>query len=195
MAGPKCDGASDAGLKYRLTPELVTPYKNYIFSRFSMPQDDFQSPKALGRFILREALFGSLATEGEGGYPFVSLVGVAAMPNGAPVMLLSNLAKHTQNVRKDPRVSLLLTEKSNAADPLVAARLTVTGRVEPVEKAAVRARYLARHPEASKYVDFADFGFWGLSIERGHLVATFGKISDLTADVLLGTGGLTWPKD
>ncbi|MBY0530664.1 MAG: pyridoxamine 5'-phosphate oxidase family protein [Xanthobacteraceae bacterium] len=159
-----------------------------------MPQDEFQSPRALGRFILREALFGSLATEGEGGYPYVSLVGVAAMASGAPVMLLSNLARHTINIRKDPRVSLLLTEKPNAPDPLVTARLTVTGKVAPVEKSEIRARYLIRHPEAAKYVNFADFGFWGLAIQHGHLVATFGKIFDLTAEELLGTGGLSWPK-
>lgn len=159
-----------------------------------MPQDEFQSPKALSRFILREALFGSLATEGEGGYPYVSLVGVAAAPNGAPVMLFSNLARHTMNIRKDPRVSLLLTEKPNVPDPLVTARLTVTGRVVPVEKGEVRARYLIRHPEAAKYVDFADFGFWTLAVEHGHLVATFGKISDLSADELVGAGGMSWPK-
>ena len=157
-----------------------------------MSEDDFQSPKAHARFILREALFGSLATEGEGGYPFASLVGVAAMPSGAPVMLLSNLAKHTHNIRKDPRVSLLLTEKSKDQDPLQAGRLTVTGEVVEVGKDEVRARYLVRHPEASKYVDFADFGFWGLAIERGHLVATFGRISDLTAADLLLSGGQNW---
>lgn len=159
-----------------------------------MSEDDFQSPRARARFILREALFGSLATEGEGGYPFASLVGVAAMPNGAPVMLLSNLAKHTHNVRKDPRVSLLLAEKPKDQDPLQAARLTVTGKVTPVEKDEVRARYLARHPEASKYIDFADFGFWGLVIERGHLVATFGRISDLSVEDLLGPGAQSWPR-
>lgn len=160
-----------------------------------MSQDDYQSSKALGRFILREALFGSLATEGRGGYPYVSLVGVAVQPDGTPVMLLSELALHTINIRKDPRVSLLLSEKPKAPDPLQAARLTVTGKVSVIEKGAeIRARYLARHPEASKYIDFADFSFWSLGIEYGHLVATFGKISDLTAEELLGMGGLTWPR-
>jgi len=153
-----------------------------------MSEDDFQAPRPRARFILREALYGSLATEGEGGYPFASLVGVVAMPDGAPVLLLSNLAKHTHNIRKDPRVSLLLAEKSKETDPLQVARLTVTGKVTLVEKEPVRARYLARHPEAAKYVDFVDFGFWRLSIERGHLVATFGRISDLTAEDLLGPG-------
>ena len=159
-----------------------------------MSQDEFQSPKALGRFILREALFGSLATEGEGGYPYVSLVGVAAQPNGAPVMLLSNLARHTINLRKDPRVSLLLSEKPHAKDPLVTARLTVTGKVSEVDKSQVRARYLLRHPEAAKYVDFADFGFWSIAIKHATWLRSFGKISDLSAEELLGTGGMSWPK-
>jgi putative heme iron utilization protein len=159
-----------------------------------MSQDNFQSPKAMSRFILREALFGSLATEGEGGYPYVSLVGVAALPDGSPAMLLSNLARHTINIRKDPRVSLLLSEKPHAPDPMVTARLTVTGKVAPLDKVAMKGRYLMRHPEAAKYVDFADFGFWRLEIEHGHLVATFGKISDLTAEELLGSGSMKWPQ-
>ncbi len=159
-----------------------------------MPTDDYQSPKALGRFILREAIFGSLATEGEGGYPFASLVGLAAMPNGAPAMLLSNLARHTQNIRKDPRVALLLSEKPKSEDLMLAARLTVTGRVNPADKSQVRIRYLLRHPEAVKYVDSNELAFWTLTIERGHLVSAFGKTADLTADDLLGQGGMTWPR-
>ncbi len=159
-----------------------------------MPQDEFQSPKALGRFILREALSGSLATEGEGGFPYVALVGVAALPNGAPLMLLSNAARHALNIRKDPRVSLLLLEKQGSASPLLGARLTVTGKVVPAEKTEVRARYLARHPEAAKNVDAADFGLWTMAIAQGHLVAAFGKSSDLTPDDLLGTGGISWPR-
>lgn len=159
-----------------------------------MPQDEFQSPKALGRFILREALSGSLATEGEGGFPYVALVGVAALPNGAPLMLLSNAARHTLNIRKDPRVSLLLLEKQGSASPLLGARLTVTGKVVPAEKTEVRARYLARHPETAKNVDAADFGLWTIAIAQGHLVAAFGKSSDLTPDDLLGTGGISWPR-
>ncbi|MBK8007352.1 MAG: pyridoxamine 5'-phosphate oxidase family protein [Rhizobiales bacterium] len=159
-----------------------------------MSQDEFQSPKALGRFILREALFGSLGTEGQGGYPYVGLVGMAAMPNGTPVMLLSNLSRHTNNIRKDPRVSLLLSERSQGADPLQAGRLTVTGKVAATEKSEVRARYLVRHPEVAKYVDAADYGFWSLEIQQGHLVAAFGKMSDLTAEELLGSGEMSWPK-
>jgi len=159
-----------------------------------MAQDDIQSPKAIARFILREALFGSLATEGEGGYPYVSLVSVAAMADGGPMMLLSNLARHTHNIRKDPRVSLLLAEKPKTEDPMASTRLTVTGKVAELDKNTVKARFLVRHPEAAKYADFGDFGLWRLEIEHGHLVAAFGRISDLSASELLGGGSMSWPK-
>lgn len=151
-----------------------------------MYQNEFQSPKALGRFILREALFGSLATEGEGGYPFVSLVGIAALTDGAPLMLLAQPARHTFNLRKDPRVSLLLVEKLSAQLPIQASRLTVTGKAAPVGKAEVRARYLVRHPEASGEVDLEDHGFWRIEIERGYLIGVHGRETDLTASDLVG---------
>jgi putative heme iron utilization protein len=158
-----------------------------------MASDEYQSPTALARWILRESQFGSLATIGEGGYPYASLVGVAPLPDGSPVLLLSDLAKHTLNIRRDRKVSLLLAQKTQG-DPLAAARLTVMGRIEEQDKNAVRARYLARHPEASKYAGFADFGFWRIAIESGHLVATFGKIVSLKAEELLGLGALKWPQ-
>src|SRR5687768_13156029 len=119
-----------------------------------MASDEYQSPTALARWILRESQFGSLATIDEGGYPYASLVGVAPLPDGSPVLLLSDLAKHTLNIRRDRKVSLLLAQKTQG-DPLAAARLTVMGRIEEQDKNAVRARYLARHPEASKYAGFA----------------------------------------
>jgi putative heme iron utilization protein len=158
-----------------------------------MENGEHQSPTALARWILRESLFGSLATQGEGGYPYASLVGVAPMPDGSPLLLLSNLARHTANIRRDRKVSLLLAQKSQG-DPLAAARLTVMGRIEEQDKNTVRARYLARHPEAAKYVEFADFGFWRIAIDSGHLVATFGKIVSLSAKELLGVGALKWPQ-
>ncbi len=158
-----------------------------------MEKDDHQSPTALSRWLLRESLFGSLATSGEHGYPYASLVGVAPMPDGSPLLLLSNLAKHTANIRRDRKVSLLLAQK-NQVDPLAAARLTVMGTIAEQDKNAVRARYLTRHPEAAKYVEFADFAFWQIAVQSGHLVATFGKIVTLDAKELLGLGSLKWPQ-
>lgn len=153
-----------------------------------MSQDDFQSPRALARFILREALFGSLATHGEGGYPDVALVALAALPDGSPAMLLSNLTRPMKNIRKDPRASLLFLERPQVPDLLAGARLTITGKVVPLEKDAARTRYRIRHPDAAKDADSADFGFWRLQIEQGHVIAPSGKATDLDAADLLGSG-------
>jgi putative heme iron utilization protein len=151
-----------------------------------MTQDDFQSPRSLARFILRESLFGTLGTTSESGHPFVALVPMSSMTDGSPAMLLANAARHTHNLRKDPRVSLLLVEKPQAEDPTAVARLTVSGIVEPLDKEHIRARYLMRHPRAAKLLDTGDYGFWRLTVERGHLVAAFGKMSDLSVDELTG---------
>ena len=40
----------------------------------------------------------------------------------------------------------------------------------------LKARFLARHPDAALYAGFKDFGFYRIAVERAHLVGGFGKI-------------------
>jgi putative heme iron utilization protein len=70
-------------------------------------------------------------------------------------------------------------------DPLTQARLTVTGRLTTTDDADARRDYLAKHPAAEQYVEFADFGFWRLEIEAGHWVGGFGRILPLRRDDLI----------
>ncbi|PTW62764.1 hypothetical protein C8N35_101812 [Breoghania corrubedonensis] len=147
--------------------------------------DDFQ-PITAARKILRSAATGALATlEVEGGAPYASLVTVATDFEGAPVLLLSDLALHTRNLKADSRVSLLLEER-NAFEPLQGARLSLAGTIARVdEDARVRRRFLARHRDAEDYAGFRDFGFYRVTVERGHLVAGFGRINDIAGKDLL----------
>ena len=62
------------------------------------------------------------------GYPYSSLV-TTALYRGAPIFLVSGLAEHTQNLRADPRASLLLTENGDAS-PLALGRVTLVGECE-----------------------------------------------------------------
>src|SRR6185312_10051849 len=39
--------------------------------------------------------------------------------------------------------------------------------------------YMRRHPEAEAFVQFADFAFYRIEIDKTHLVAGFGRIVDL----------------
>jgi hypothetical protein len=119
------------------------------------------------------------------GHPFATLVAVATTASGEPLMLLSGLARHTRNLAADARASLLFQRAAPTADPLTAARLTVSGRVSPGTSEAERARYLARHPAAADYAAFADFGLYRLEVEFGHLVAGFGRIAEVGRDALL----------
>jgi heme iron utilization protein len=142
---------------------------------------DAFSPPAAAKRVLRLAATGSLATLADGGGPFASLVTVATTPSGEPVMLLSRLALHTQNLARDPRASLLLVAPGGeGGDPLAGARLTISGHVSgPDDEAMLRRRFLARHAEAAGYAGFGDFGFYRLVPESAHLVAGFGRIHAL----------------
>lgn len=139
------------------------------------------------KLIIRASLKASLATiESNTGFPYGSLVTVAFEPNGTPLLLLSRLAVHTRNLLADHRASLLFDASDGAGDPLAGGRVTVIGNMEPVVSGGIaRRRFLARHPGAEMYVDFPDFGFWRLSVERAHYIGGFGRIVDLAAGALL----------
>jgi putative heme iron utilization protein len=138
------------------------------------------------RRVLRVAPSGALATVAAGGGPFASLVTVATTAEGEPILLLSDLAEHTKNIKRDARVSLLLVAPSGeGGDPLAGARLTVSGTIVAETSGSHRRRFLARHPEAAGYAVFGDFGFYRIAVESAHLVAGFGRIVGLSATELL----------
>ena len=138
------------------------------------------------RALLRGAAQATLATAAGDGWPFASLVLIAHGRDGAPLLLLSDLAEHSQNIMADDRVSLLIDGTAGLADPLTGPRLTVLGRTSRSSDPDHRRRFLERHPSAGQYVDFADFAVYRLAVERGHLVAGFGRIHWIDAADLLG---------
>jgi len=141
---------------------------------------------AAARALVRRAFKGSMATmDATNGYPYASLVTLATDTSGAPTLLISNLARHTANLANDPRASIMVDETGALADPLQGARVTVHGKVERTREGAVRRRFLARHPEASFYADFPDFGFFRLAVEGAHYIGGFGRIFDLAPSELL----------
>jgi putative heme iron utilization protein len=154
--------------------------------------DDKPNPDDIvieARALLDSARQGVLCTNSAAtpGWPFASLVTLAADLDGAPLLLLSGLAVHSRNLAADNRVSLFIEDRSGlsdpAADPLLAPRLTLTGRLHPGEEAA-RARFVARHPYAF-YAEFSDFRMWRLEISEGHFIAGFGRIHRISATRLL----------
>src|SRR5262249_46834054 len=128
------------------------------------------------RELAKSKTFGALGTIArDGGHPFAALVGFALV-GSAPVFLLSELAEHTQNLRADPRASLLVTDDDGQGNPLARGRVTIVGRCAEVARDEVAADYLTRHPSAAQYLALKDFGFWRLEVENVRYVGGFGKM-------------------
>lgn len=116
--------------------------------------------------------------------PYGSLVTFASDATGRPLLLLSKLAEHTENLRARPEASLLVCEPTTG-DPLAAGRVTILGTCALVpddEKAEARATFLARQPSAATYVDFADFAFYRLEPRALCYVGGFGRMSWVDAE-------------
>ncbi len=155
-----------------------------------------EQPGTVVRRLMAEASQAALATAlatalapgaagNDSGQPYVSLVLVALDSGGCPILLLSDLAEHSRNLKVEPRAALLFDGTAGLEDPLTGSRASVLGRISPVDTAEatsdLKTRYLARHPSAAGYVGFGDFRFYRMAVESAHLVAGFGRIHWLTA--------------
>ena len=132
----------------------------------------------------RAATLCTIARE-PAGFPYGSLVTVALDDAGRPLMLLSELAEHTQNLAHCADASLLLAEPLDKhRTPLALGRVTVIGTCKkgPEEdREAARKAFLAAQPDASFYVDFKDFSFFRLEPVALRYVGGFGRMSWVTA--------------
>ena len=138
------------------------------------------------RTVVEHESAGTLATlsRRHPGHPFASLMPYALDVAGRPLMLVSALALHTQNLEADPRASLLVTARDDGGEPLAGARVTLLGsavRLGSGEAADARPRYLARHPAAEGWIDFGDFAFWRLDVHELYFVGGFGAMSWVSA--------------
>jgi hypothetical protein len=147
-----------------------------------MPADF--DPIAESKRLLRVTRSGALAAVEADGAPFASLVNVATDVDGAPILLVSGLSRHTRLIAADPRVSLLLAQ-AGKGDPLAHPRLTLMGRLARTEDARARRRFLARHPKSALYADFPDFAFLRMEIVKAHLNGGFARAAELEAGHVL----------
>ena len=149
-----------------------------------MGEERADSPAATARRLVRALDRATLATS-QDGWPYASLVLTAVDQDATPLLLLSDLAEHSKNLKRDSRASLLFDGTAGRDDPLTGPRVTVLGEAKPVADPRLVARFTARHPSAAAYAGFADFRLYRLEIARAHLVAGFGRIHAIAADALL----------
>jgi putative heme iron utilization protein len=125
-------------------------------------RDTDDEARRLARRLVRGARFAAIGVlEPETGFPFTSRVLTGTDTDGAPVILVSGLSVHTAALLQDPRASLLFGEPGKG-DPLAHPRITLRTRAvtDPTrceKHAALRARFISRHPKAALYADFPRF--------------------------------------
>jgi putative heme iron utilization protein len=147
-------------------------------------QDPSFDPAGESKRLLRSVRTATLATLTEDGAPFATLTAIATDHDGAPILLLSRLARHTRNLERDSRCSLLLPQ-GGRGDPMAHPRLTLVAKAARTQSPGVRARFLARNPKAQLYADFPDFSFWRAEIESVHLNGGFARAADFGPQALL----------
>jgi len=151
---------------------------------------------AVARRLLRAADRATLATTlagrepvGAEPWPYASLVLLAWDHDAAPLLLMSDLAEHSKNAAADPRAALLIDGTAGRVDPLTGPRVTLLGTLEKTDDPRLKARFVARHPSAALYADFADFHLYRVMVTRAHFVAGFGRIHWIEAPDLVFDAG------
>ena len=124
---------------------------------------------------------GGPAARAGDGWPYGAVVLVATGADGAPLLLLSDLAEHCHHLAVETRAALVFDGTRDHPDPLTGPRATVLGEIVRTEDPALAERFLNRHPSAALYADFTDFRFYRMSVSQAHLVAGFGRIEWLSA--------------
>jgi hypothetical protein len=161
--------------------------RQHAYSGPPLPQLPEPSHAERVRTLLSLATVGTLSSlsRKHPGFPFGSLMPYALDAAGRPLFLISSMAKHTQNLKADPRCSLFVAQASPDGDPLGAARATLIGPAEQVEAhdlVSVREAYLARHENSRYWVDFADFSFFRLQPVDLYYVGGFGVMGWVEAE-------------
>ena len=150
------------------------------------PQADSTRPSAAeqARTIAAATNVATLASLTADGDPWASFV-TYGLIGGKPVLCVSNLAEHGRNHAGDTRASLSIAAASGDSDPLAGSRITLAGLVSQPpagEQDAARAAYVTAVPAARAFLDFTDFTFWVLGVQRVRWVGGYGRMDSATGE-------------
>jgi heme iron utilization protein len=140
------------------------------------------------RRLLNHQSFGVLSTHSADveGYPFGSIAPYALDYEGEPAILISDIAQHTRNIKRNNKVSLTVFDP-HADDPQAGSRLTWIGDAESIDPSEtdIRDRYLRYFPSAESYFETHDFSFYRIRLRRARFIGGFGQIFWIDADAML----------
>src|SRR5215475_11398344 len=140
------------------------------------------------RMLLKRQSVGLLSTHSVDveGYPFGSIAPYVLNYDGEPTMLISDIAQHTRNIKRNNKVSLTIFDQC-ADDPQSSPRLTWIGNAELVDpsETKIRRRYLRYFPSAESYFETHDFSLYCIHLRRARFIGGFGEIYWIESDAML----------
>lgn len=144
--------------------------------------DDQQAREDLKALVESQPL-AVLATEGEG-LPYTSLVAFAATDDLKSLLFATTRAtRKFRNLEGNPRVSLLVDNRSNREEDFHAAMAaTAIGTAregDEGESAEMRERYISRHPHLSDFVGARTCALLHVKVERYYLVRRFQEVLEI----------------
>lgn len=184
------------------------------------PRPPWRKHALMARWLAHEAPYGVLATVAPGGAPVGGVVSVAdaALPAPTPsraaraagddpappppppqpqqrsgrlFLYLSPMDELTQNLAKDARVSLTLTQMSTTTacqtdpeDPQCARASFLGKAIGPLQgdaAAAAKAALFAKHPAMQDWPDDHAFGAWEVVVDEVHLLDYYGGMAVIPA--------------
>lgn len=140
------------------------------------------------RRLLNHQSVGVLSTHSVDveGYPFGSIAPYVLDYDGQPVMLISDIAQHTRNIKQNNKVSLTVFDRY-AMDAQASGRLTWIGEAELINPAEreIRDRYLRYFPSSESYFETHDFSFYRIYLRRARFIGGFGQIYWVEPEAIL----------
>jgi putative heme iron utilization protein len=151
---------------------------------------DAETAKLLNKLIHKERM-AHLGTLRDGA-PLVSMtLFVPESDFSAFYLHLSGLAWHTQDLRRDGRCSLSISQSDDGRpDPFTFPRVILRGEAveipnddEMVED--LKIAWVSRFPRQEPTFDLADFAFWRIVPRDARFIAGYGGIHNLSAAALV----------
>lgn len=120
----------------------------------------------------------------ERGSPYASLIAFAAAPDLKTLVFATpRPTRKYSNLSENPRVSLLIDDRSNREEDFVeAAAATILGNALEVtgeERESCLALFLGKHPSLSSFARSPDSAVFRIEVEACHVVNRFRSASEL----------------
>lgn len=133
--------------------------------------------------LAKNSQTGVLSTDYKG-MPFGSVTPYVLDSEGKPILFLSNLAIHTDNINKNSVASLTVSKIDD--DPFNSQRVTWVGKIVKIsgkERDIARQLFLDKYKDKAKdIIDFQDFDFYRIDYHRIYHIGGFGNIGWLDLD-------------